>query len=627
MTETSPLHATERRPAEIRVHEITSLSDLGFPSANIPNTFITGVHEKALDELHGDSDSGVSDIDLESAIVGSTGQVYNKIIKPGDCVLVDIILDCGTEGQVKGGPKQIDEVKKSLSPGSSPSDKRANSPAKRAKNAAVENGKDHVDASNDSKRGGFSESRRPTMPNLDGSQTNEETMATHSGKKSYYSALNRAGPRGILHFRPSQTTAAIVTCGGLCPGLNAVIHHIVNTLWHSYDVRRIMGIRGGFHGMTKFGGEKDFAQDLFGTRPARSGRRASEVSPAHADEALNESGIGQTPTGRDRMFCRSGSIMRLGGNQFDPIRLTPRVVHDIQHLGGTILGATRGGFDIDKISAFIEKNNIDMLFIVGGDGTHRGAYRISQHCIETLKNCAVCGIPKTIDNDIGLIDRSFGFLTAVEEAKKAIRSAKVEAASNMPNGIGIVKLMGRSAGYISALSTISMGSSVDLCLIPEVPVVLEGEKGVLPHLARVLHTRGHAVVVVAEGAGEELMGSAAETDKSGNKKLPAIGEFMTNAIKNYFKKLEEEVTVKYIDPSYMIRSVGPNSLDAYDCMVLSSGAVHGTMAGLTGFTVGMVNNHSCTIPIPLIERLSPRTLNPKGRTWERVLAITHQPVP
>jgi 6-phosphofructokinase 1 len=239
-------------------------------------------------------------------------------------------------------------------------------------------------------------------------------------------------------------------------------------------------------------------------------------------------------------------------------------------------------------------------------------------------NVAVAGIPKTIDNDVDYIDRSFGFGSAVEAALTAIRSAKTEATCNLPNGIGIVKLMGRSAGFIAVHATMASGD-VDLCLVPEVPIVLEGEKGCLPHLRRVVQQRGYAVVVVAEGAGEELLGESVEVDASGNKKLPKIGEFMRTKIEEYFAANGELATVKYIDPSYMIRSIPANAADSLYCMQLAQNAVHGAMAGYTGFTVGLCNNRLVFLPIPQLVATSPRCMSAHGRTWERTLAVTHQP--
>lgn len=288
------------------------------------------------------------------------------------------------------------------------------------------------------------------------------------------------------------------------------------------------------------------------------------------------------------------------------------------------MGSSRGGFDLEKILDFIKERDIQQLYVIGGDGTHRGAFRVHEGCLERGYNTAIAGIPKTIDNDIDYIDNSFGFQSAVEAAQVAIRSAKTEAVCNLPNGIGIVKLMGRSAGYIAAHSTMA-SSDVDLCLIPEVPVVLEGENGCLPHLMQRVKQQGYAVVVVAEGAGEEVLGTSTEVDASGNKKLPKIGEFMKKSIEDYFQKHGETATVKYIDPSYTVRSVPANAADSLYCMQLAQNAVHGAMAGYTGFSVGLCNNRMVFLPIPELVATSPRSMNPRGRTWERILALTRQP--
>ena len=229
--------------------------------------------------------------------------------------------------------------------------------------------------------------------------------------------------------------------------------------------------------------------------------------------------------------------------QTPPIELTPSSVENIHHDGGTILGSSRGGFDIDKICDFIKSKKIKQLYVIGGDGTHRGAFKIHETCMERGLHVAVAGVPKTIDNDVDYLDRSFGFLSSVEAAQSAIRSAKVEASCNLPNGIGIVKLMGRSSGFIAAHASLGSGD-VDLCLIPEAPIVLEGPTGCLPHLWKRVKKKGYAVVVVAEGAGEELLGASTETDASGNKKLPQIGEYMKKVINEYFKEQGEDATVK-----------------------------------------------------------------------------------
>mmetsp|Transcript_19146 Transcript_19146/g.18489 ORF Transcript_19146/g.18489 Transcript_19146/m.18489 type:complete len:535 (-) Transcript_19146:142-1746(-) len=376
-------------------------------------------------------------------------------------------------------------------------------------------------------------------------------------------AFVRAGPRSKTHFNPKKVRAAIVTCGGLCPGLNSVIRELVHALKFLYDAESVLGIRGGFYGFSE--------------------------SPG-----------------------------------YEHVKLTVEKVTDIHHQGGTILASSRGGFDLNVIITFLEKHKISHLYVIGGDGTHRGAFGISEEVIKRNLNIAVVGIPKTIDNDVDLIDRSFGFTTSVEAAQAAIVSAKTEARCNLPNGIGIVKLMGRSSGFIAVHATLASGD-VDLCLVPEVAIELEGSNGCLPFLKQRVAEQGHAVVVVAEGAGEELLGQSIEVDASGNRKLPAIGEFLKNKIVEYFKEDGLQATVKYIDPSYMIRSVPANASDALYCMLLAQNAVHGAMAGYTGFSVGLVNNRVVYIPIPRLVATSPRVMDPMGRTWERVRAVTRQP--
>jgi 6-phosphofructokinase 1 len=383
-------------------------------------------------------------------------------------------------------------------------------------------------------------------------------------KNSPTDAFVRAGPRDLLHFDPKNVRAAIVTCGGLCPGLNNVIREIVRALHFLYRVDHIYGIRGGFHGFHGLPG-------------------------------------------------------------YEPLMLTVESVADCHHQGGTILASSRGGFDQDVIISFLLQHEVSQVFIIGGDGTHRAANLLAEACIQRRLNIAIAGIPKTIDNDVDLIDRSFGFTTSVEAAQAAILSAKIEARCNMPNGVGIVKLMGRSAGFIAVHATLASGD-VDLCLVPEVAIELEGEDGCLPHVMQRVAEQGHAVIVVAEGAGEDLLGKSAELDAGGNRKLPPVGEFMKKKIVEYFGKHDMEATVKYIDPSYMIRSVPANASDSLYCMLLAQNAVHGAMAGYTAFSTGLVNNRVVYIPIPRLVATSPRVMDPLGRTWERCLAVTRQPM-
>jgi len=371
----------------------------------------------------------------------------------------------------------------------------------------------------------------------------------------------RGGPRADVFFTPHEVTVAIATCGGICPGLNSVIREVVLCLWYTYGVRNIFGVRYGYEGFYN-----------------------------HPWMPLN-----------------------------------PDVVSSIHHSGGTILGTSRGGFNEEKIVNSIIEHKANQIFLIGGDGTHRGADTLAQALEKRKLKIAVVGIPKTIDNDIDLIDKSFGFDTAVEEARKAIASAHTEAKSTV-NGVGLVVLMGRSSGFIALEATLASGE-VNICLIPEVPFTLDGPHGLLKALKARLHARGHCVLVVAEGAGLDLMkpppGTVAVTDKSGNLKLPDVGTFLKSKIKDYLEKEKVEYAMKFIDPSYMIRSVPANSSDSVYTILLSQNAVYGAMAGFTGVTIALVNSHFCFVPIQSVTKT--RKVDPQGNKWQRVLEITGQP--
>jgi len=373
----------------------------------------------------------------------------------------------------------------------------------------------------------------------------------------------RAGPRPQICWSRGEVVAAIVTCGGLCPGLNDVIAELFHTLFYGYGVDRIYGIRSGFRGFH---------------------------DPSYWPWA----------------------------------ELTPEKIRGIYEMGGTVLGSSRGGFDIDKILGACKAKGVNQIYVIGGDGTHRAANALYLEARKRKLKLTVAGVPKTIDNDIGVIDRSFGFNTAVNEARKAIQSAVIEA-SCAPHGLGIVQLMGRHAGYISAHATLA-SRQVDLCLIPEVPFPLHGELGVLKLVENIIQRQGYGVIVVAEGAGAELFKDNEEKDESGNAKLPEIGKYLQSTIAKHFKSIKKDVSIKYHDPSYMIRSVPADAGDSVYCMTLAQNAVHGSMAGFTGFTSGLVNNRTVLLPIPAITATSPSYLNPEGRTWERVVSLTHQPM-
>jgi 6-phosphofructokinase 1 len=300
-------------------------------------------------------------------------------------------------------------------------------------------------------------------------------------------------------------------------------------------------------------------------------------------------------------------------------------VNDIHKRGGTIIGTSRGGHDTNKIVDSIQDRGINQVYIIGGDGTQRGASVIFEEIRRRRLKVAVVGIPKTIDNDIPVIDKSFGFDTAVEEAQRAINAAHVEAESN-ENGIGFVKLMGRYSGYIAMYATLA-SRDVDCCLIPESPFYLEGEGGLFEFIERRLKDHGHMVIVLAEGAGQDLMCKSMEStpmDASGNKLLKDVGLWLSQSIKDHFKKNKMVMNLKYIDPTYMIRAVPSNASDNVYCTLLAQSAVHGAMAGYTGYTSGLVNGRQTYIPFYRITETQNNVVI-TDRMWARLLSSTNQP--
>ncbi len=371
-----------------------------------------------------------------------------------------------------------------------------------------------------------------------------------------------AGPRRMIYFDPRQVRAGIVTCGGLCPGLNNVIRSLYHELHHAYGVREVIGFRDGYMGL----------------------------DPSRARE---------------------------------PFVLDADFVEDIHKEGGTVLGTSRGPVDVGIAVDNLIRRGINMLFALGGDGTQRGAFALHQEARRRNHPLAVVGVPKTIDNDVAFVSRTFGFFTAVEEACKAITCAHTEVHS-VQNGIALVKLMGRHAGFIAAGATIA-SQDVNFTLIPEVPFKLEGEKGFLAALKRRILKREHAVIVVAEGAGQDLLQADSESrDASGNVKLKDIGPFLRDRIETYFKAEKIPCTMRYIDPSYTIRSVPADAEDSILCDLFARNAVHAAMAGKTGIVIGLVHDKFVHVPSELLTSRK-KSIEPNSNEWRAVLAATGQP--
>ena len=375
-------------------------------------------------------------------------------------------------------------------------------------------------------------------------------------------AFELAGPRRKVYFDASKLRCAITTCGGLCPGLNDIIRAIVLELHYRYGVKIIYGVRHGLEGFI----------------------------PEYNHDFLD---------------------------------LTPGRVTPIMNMGGSILGSSRGAQDIDRVVDCLEVNNIGILFMVGGDGTLMAASKIADTISQRGLKVSVVGIPKTIDNDIHLVSRSFGFDTAVDVSRMAIQGAHNEAIA-YPNGVGLIKLMGRHSGFIASTAALAQ-QDANFVLIPEVDFDLEGPKGFLSALEHRVTTRGHAVIVVAEGAGQKFFEAIDERrDASGNIRLHDIGLFLRDAIKAHFAEKKLPLNVKYIDPSYMIRSLPANANDSVFCGFLGRDAVHAGMAGKTKLVIGHWNNHFVHVPMEATAGRR-KQVRPSGKLWTTVLESTGQP--
>ena len=398
----------------------------------------------------------------------------------------------------------------------------------------------------------------------------EERVLYHSTLEGIHACLDRsdtgaapptmesAGPRQMLFHDPAKLVCGIVTCGGLCPGLNDVIRAIVTSLRFHYGVTRVYGFRFGYEGLVRRNG--------------------------HA-----------------------------------PLELTPESVHRIHESGGSILGSSRGPQDPAEMVEYLKDLGVGILFAIGGDGTLRGAQKIGDEAARRGLKVSVIGVPKTIDNDISFVQRTFGFETAVAEARRATYAANAEAEAAR-NGIGLVKLMGRDSGFIAAYSAL-VNNHVNFCLVPEVPFTLDA---FLSALQQRIERRSHAVIVVAEGAGQDLMAKSQERDTSGNVKYSDIGIFLRDAINDHFRRIGTAITLKYIDPSYTIRSVPATAHDAAFCLLLGQSAVHAGLSGRTNMVVSFWNHRFTHVPISLAvsER---KKLDPEDALWGSVVTSTGQP--
>ncbi len=373
-------------------------------------------------------------------------------------------------------------------------------------------------------------------------------------------AFELAGPREKIFFKPSETTAAIVTCGGLCPGLNNVIRAITFTL-NLYGVNNVLGVNYGYAGL-------------------------------------------------------------IPGNRLNFTILNGYSISKIHTQGGTVIGSSRGPQNVREMVETLKRNNIDMLFTIGGDGTQKGAMEIVEEIKRQGLEISVVGVPKTIDNDLNFLEKTFGFETAVEAARESVNRIHAEALSCI-NGIGILKLMGRDSGYIAAQATLA-STDINICLVPEIDFDLDGRNGLYESIIRRLNYKGHCVIAVAEGAGQRHLPLTGEKDASGNAKYGDIGKFLHQQISKYFSDHALKPTIKYVDPSYLIRSLPASANDAVFCLRLGQAAVHAAMAGKTAMVTGYWSRIFTHVPMSYTVSARKR-IHPESLFWQSVLEVTRQP--
>lgn len=377
----------------------------------------------------------------------------------------------------------------------------------------------------------------------------------------------KAGPRSQLQIDPNKTVAAIATCGGLCPGLNVCIYQIYRTLKYVYGVQTIYGVFDGYRGFTD-----------------------------------------------DSTW----------------IELDDQILRNKFNEPGTFLRSSRGKQDMTLIVSNLKKKSVNSVFIIGGEGSHKGALALQSEAINQQAEISVAAIPKTIDNDIPIIDQSFGHATSIDVVVKSLKGAYAEANSIDPC-LGIVKNMGRDTGHITVNSALAFGKT-DLILIPEAGYNLKGENGVLAFVCQLLKEKRHVVILVSEGASASMKDAELENegkDKSGNTKFGDIGLHLKSEIGKYCKENGgeslEELNIKYIDPSYLQRSCEPNSFDRTMCLNISRDSVHGVMAGYSSFSTAIVAGRTVYLPLTSICSKNREYVDLLGERYQSVLQMTRQP--
>lgn len=437
-------------------------------------------------------------------------------------------------------------------------------------------------------------------------------------------SLPEAGPREKLYFpqkRQRPLNVGIVVSGGIAPGINSVIDGIVQrhklySIEHRYDIE-IVGFNDGFYSF------------------------------------FNKNKI---------------TLYKKINNQIKVNENTAEFAND----GGSFLKTSRyeeiTGNDIELMNELVDKiynEDIDILYIIGGDGSMRAANAIWEHAqLKTFFNkyrykLSVIGVPKTMDNDILWIWQTFGFLSAVEKAREVIEQISVEIKSN-PR-IGIVQLFGSDSGFVVSHAVLASKSGVcDLALIPEYKFKLSDVGDFL--VEKFIKKRDEsfipkALIVMSETAipddakdfvkyaqlsTDEEKALFAYLESEGfshqiherNDYLRSAGLKIVKAgLEEYFKRKKDKHNEDLIawdrirfftnEPRHVLRAIRPSCSDVIFAQRIGTLAVDNALAGYTNFMISQWLTEYVLVPLPLVI-LGKKRIPTTGIFWKSVLAKTNQ---
>lgn len=345
----------------------------------------------------------------------------------------------------------------------------------------------------------------------------------------------------------------VLTGGGDCPGLNAVIRAIVKRASQEKDWE-VIGCIDSFNGVLK---------------------EPTEIVVLDQDSV---SGI----------LIKGGTILGTT-NKGGPF------AWPIKNIDGTWEAVDRSDEMIRKLQIL----GIDAIINIGGDGSQR----ISKALYD--KGLNIIGVPKTIDNDLSATDFTFGFQTAVQTVTEAIDKLVTTASSH--NRIFIMEVMGRDAGWIALHSAVAGGA--DVCIIPEMPYNIEKIKEKIN--SRYNKGKGFCIIIIAEGAYSTTCGKIGEISKEigyNNFKLGGVGNILMNELKD--AGVEHDIRVSVL--GHIQRGGTPI---AYDRILASEFGVKAFELVLEGkFGQMVAYRHPEIISVSFAEAIrEPHLVKPKSR--------------